>query len=125
MKKARPFSSLVILIRVKVNIIKQTNKQTILFSRMGLCKSLPNLLSLVTDRRKIRFTEDNEKCRHLKKLLCGRCLSVLGPEPHTPPLLYSIRVYTILYSFTQGRGNGGELYQGQQFTKLGRKYQHD
>jgi hypothetical protein len=47
---------------------------------------------------------------------CGSCLSVWGPEPHT--------------LFTQGRGEGGEelnqrRLEGQQLTKLGRKYQHD
>ncbi len=37
----------------------------------------------------IRLIEGNAKCRHLKngpvKGLCGRCLSVWGPETHTPP----------------------------------------
>ncbi len=41
------------------------------------------------------------------KGLCGRCLSVIGPEPHTP-LTHCIRVYRRL--------------EEQQFTKLGRKY---
>ncbi len=49
----------------------------------------------------------------------------LDPEPHTPPpIAHCIRVYT------QGRGEGRRdepegRGEGQQFTKLGRKYQHD
>ncbi len=35
------------------------------------------------------------------KGLCGNCLSVWGPEPHTPPL-HTVYVYT-LYLFTLGR----------------------
>jgi hypothetical protein len=60
--------------------------------------------------------------------LCGRCLSLWGPEPRTSPLICCIRVS--VYLFTQGKGGGGRLEpkrrgEGQQFTKLGRKYQHD
>ncbi len=51
-------------------------------------------------RRKIRLTEGNAECRHLNNLpvkgLCGRCLSVWGPEPHIPPLTQCIRVYSVL-----------------------------
>ena len=61
--------------------------------------------------------------------LCCRCLSVGGPEPQTslPPLThYTVYVYTL---FTQGRGGGRvepeRRLEGRQFTKLGRKYQHD
>ncbi len=40
------------------------------------------------------------------KGLCRRFLSVWGPEPHTPLLLYkSVYMYTIFH-FTQGRGRG-------------------
>jgi hypothetical protein len=80
-------------------------------------------------RRKIRLIEGNAKCRHLKKCplkgLCGRCLSVRGPGPHTPhPHTHCIRDTS---SHREGGGGvepeiGGEE---QQFTKLGRKYQHD
>ncbi len=70
---------------------------------------------------------------------CGRYLSVWGPEPHTPPpppyTLYTVRVYNIGVTGGGMRGGGvrGELNQReawrlegqQQFTKLGRKYQHD
>jgi hypothetical protein len=58
--------------------------------------------------RKIRLIEDNAKCRHLKiwpvKGLWGRCLSVWGQEPHTPPFKHCY-VYTV-YLFTQGGGRG-------------------
>jgi hypothetical protein len=40
-----------------------------------------------------------------------------------PPPLHSVYVFTV-YLFTQGRGRRVEP-EGQQFTKLGRKYQHD
>jgi hypothetical protein len=86
-------------------------------------------------RRKIRLIEFNAKCRHLKKLtlkwLCGRCLSVWGPEPHTTPYtLYMCIQY--MYLFTQGKGEGGDSWTREKIrgatvysTKLGRKYQHD
>ena len=53
-------------------------------------------------------------------------------NPIPPPPSHTVHVYTV-YLFTQGRegrGEGGELNQrerqrGQQFTKLGLKYQHD
>ncbi len=66
-------------------------------------------------RRKIRLIEGNAKCRHLKKLtwkgLCGRCLSVWGPELHTPPPLTPCkRVYSILIHTGKG-GKGGEFNQ--------------
>ncbi len=63
-----------------------------------------------SSRRKIRLIEDNAKCRHLKNWsvqgLCGRCLSVWGPEPYPPPLhTVYVRVNGIL--FTQGSGGRG------------------
>jgi hypothetical protein len=42
--------------------------------------------------------------------------------PYPSPLTHCIRVK--VYLFTQGRGGGTRL-EGQQFTKLARKYQHD
>jgi hypothetical protein len=81
-------------------------------------------------RRKIRLMQCNMSSS--KKLTCkgtcGRCLSVLGPEPHTPPPLTVWYVYTV-YLFTQRRGGRGvepeRRLEGQHFTKLGKKYQHD
>ncbi len=58
------------------------------------------------------------------------CLRPPPPrQPHTsPPLTHCIRVYSILIH--TGKGGRGESQperrlEGQQFTKLGRKYQHD
>ncbi len=55
----------------------------------------------------------NAKCRHPKNWfvvgLCGRCLSVWGPEPHIYALpTHCIRVYSIL--IRTGKG-GGEMNQ--------------
>ncbi len=53
---------------------------------------------------------------------------VSNRTPYPPPPLY---VYNTVYLFTQGRegGEGGiepeSRLEGQQFTKLGRKYQRD
>ncbi len=63
-------------------------------------------------------------CRHIIITVSNQW----GPEPHTPPLTYCIRVYSIL--FHTGKGGGGRVQperrlEGQQFTKLSRKYQHD
>ncbi len=88
-------------------------------------------------RRKIRLIERNAKCRHLKKIellkgLCGRCLSVWGPEPHSPPFLHTAvymsnrRVYSLLiHTGKGGRAEPERRLEGQEFTKLGRKCQHD
>jgi hypothetical protein len=44
------------------------------------------------------------------------------PKPHTPPPPYTL--YTcILYTYSHREG-GGRL-EGHQFTRLGKKYQHD
>ncbi len=48
----------------------------------------------VSVRRTIRLVESNAKCRHLKKLTCkGSSWQMFiwawGPEPHTPPPLYT------------------------------------
>ncbi len=57
-----------------------------------------------------------------------------NPRPPPPPIhthtLYSIRVQYKVHLFTKGRGVGERVeperrLEGQQFTKLGRKYQHD
>ena len=63
------------------------------------------------NRRKIRLIEGKYKISSYNKNLsvkglCGRCLSIyLGPEPHTPPPLHTLWVYTV-YLFTQRRGGG-------------------
>jgi hypothetical protein len=73
------------------------------FSYNNIFSLLYKFLVMQVHRRKIkiRLIECNAKCRHLKncpvKGLCCRCLSVWGPEPHTPPpLTHCIRVYSIL-----------------------------
>ncbi len=58
-------------------------------------------------RGKIRLIEGRAKCRHLKKY----------------EYLYGILIHT-------GKGGGGRVEperrrEGQQFTKMGQKYQHD
>ncbi len=57
------------------------------------------------------------------------CLRVWGPEPLTPPPLHTVQ-YTCSILIHLGKGGGGSVeperrLEGQQFTKLGRKYQHD
>ncbi len=52
----------------------------------------------------------------------------LRPEPHTPPPLHTVYVYTVYLG--TGKGGGGRVeperrLEGQQLTKLGPKYQHD
>jgi hypothetical protein len=78
------------------------------------------------DRIKMRLIVGTAKCRHLKnrpvKGLCGRCLSVWGPEPGTAPL----HTVCILYLFTQGRGrelNHREV-RGPTVHKVGSKIQY-
>ncbi len=64
-------------------------------------------------RRTISLKEGNAKRRNQKnwsvKELCGRCLSVWGQEPHTPPPPYTLYVYRI--HIHSGKGGGGELNQ--------------
>ncbi len=65
--------------------------------------------------------------------LCGRCLSVWGPEPHTPPYTLSTCIAVHIILFHTGKGGGrveperrGERQRGRvQITKLGWQYQHD
>ncbi len=85
-------------------------------------------------RRKIRFIEDNEKCRHLTKFTCTGTLRqvficlMIGTPYRLPPPLTRITVYIILIH--TGKGGGGGVAPesrgaGWQFTNLGRKYQHE
>jgi hypothetical protein len=86
------------------------------------------------DRRKIRLIKDNAKCRHLQKFTCKRDFAAgvylsEGPEPHLRPLKHCICVYGILIHTWKG-GRLGRVeperrFEGQRFTKLGRKYQLD
>jgi len=81
------------------------------------------------ERRKIRLIEGNAKCRHVKKKIILRQVFIcLRPRPHTYPLTHCIRVYRILIYREGGEGGRGEptrrKEEGQQCTKLGRKYQH-
>ncbi len=89
-----------------------------------VCAAIFHLMSAL-------LTEGNAKCCHLKKLTCKGTLRkafiCLRPRtPYPPSLTHCIRVYSILTVFTQGRGGIVEpekRLEGQQFTKLGRKYQ--
>ncbi len=86
----------------------------------------------------INYIDKKPKCRHLKKLICKgtlqRCLSVWVPLPilwpHTP-LTHCILAYCILITYTHlhtekgGSDEPERRLKGQQFTKLGQKYQHD
>jgi hypothetical protein len=90
-------------------------------------------LPVLSQRRRTRLIESNAKCCHLKNLTYKRTLQQVFiclrhrtsyPPPYTP---YTCIHYT--YSLTEG-GWGGRVKperrgEGQQFTKLGRKYQHD
>jgi hypothetical protein len=57
------------------------------------------------------------------KGLCGKSLSAWGPEPHPPPPVYPV------YLFTQGRWEVGvepeRMLEGQELKKMCRKYKHD
>jgi hypothetical protein len=85
----------------------------------------------------INYIDAKGKCGHLKKLTCKGTLRqvfiCLRPDPLLWPLTpaYTLPVYVYaVYLFTQGRGEGGRVeserrLEGQQFTKLGQKNQHD
>jgi hypothetical protein len=63
--------------------------------------------------------------------LCGRCLAVESQNPFYPLPLHTLYSKCILIQYSHREGGGrGELNKsegerGKQFTKLGRKYQHD
>jgi hypothetical protein len=83
-------------------------------------------------RRKIRITEGNTNVIYLlRDFAAGVYLSeAQNPIPPPPPLTHSIRVYIILINTDKGGGGmktveSERRLEGQQFTKLGQKYQHD
>jgi hypothetical protein len=96
---------------------------------------------VLSQRRRTRLIESNAKCRHLRKLTCKGTLQqvfiCLRPRtPYLPPRPYTLYtcIHTESYSLIhqrKGGREGGELNlvkperrrEGQQFTKLGRKYQ--
>ena len=70
----------------------------------------------------INYIDTKAKCCNLKKWLvkglCGRCLFVWGPP-------YTLYTFFILIHTGKGlRGGPERRLEGQQFTKLGQKYQH-
>jgi hypothetical protein len=85
------------------------------------------LLLFLLYRKKIRLTE---RANVVKKLTCKGTLRqvFICVYPWTPyPPLHNVYVYTV-YLFLQGRGGRVEperRFEGQQFTKMGRKYHHD
>jgi hypothetical protein len=76
------------------------------FQPPGIKSSKKTMLLIVVifGRRKIRLIESNEKCRYLKKLTWKGTLRQVFYL--SPPLTHCIRVYSILYLFTQGGGPG-------------------
>ncbi len=71
---------------------------------------------IAVTRRKIRLTEDNAKCRHLKKWpwkgLRQVFIYLRHRTPYPPPPLTQWYVYSIREDFfTQERGEGGDLNQ--------------
>jgi hypothetical protein len=84
----------------------------------------------------INYIDTKAKCRHLQEITCKgtlrQVLICLRPRTQYPPpyTLYTFIQYT--YSHREGY-RGGEVLrvepernvEGQQFKKLGRKYQHD
>jgi hypothetical protein len=86
------------------------------------------------NRRKIRLIEGKAKCRHLKKGTRNGTLRQVSIclRPRTPYLspLYTLYVYVYEYSILIHTGKKGRVEperrgKRQQFTTLGRKYQHD
>ncbi len=91
------------------------------------------LYFLTLHRRKMGLIEGNPMSSSKKipvKELCGRCLSVWGPETHSPLPLHTVYVYTVYLVTHRKEVEGGRMeperrLEGQQFTKLGRKYKND
>jgi hypothetical protein len=69
----------------------------------------------------INFIDTNAKCRHLTKINLHSDFPAGVYLSEAPPPL-------TLYAYHTGKGRRDEperRLEGQQFTKLGRKYQHD
>ncbi len=95
-------------------------------------------IAFIVERHKKHRTMQNVVIQNSwpVKGLCGRCLSVWGPDSHTSPpppyTLYSI-VYTYIIQYTYSHREEGEVvriepetrWEGQQFSKMCWKYQHD
>ncbi len=101
----------------------------ILVSFVELCNWFGTLLG-PTARKKISLTEGNGKCRHLKNNLWSDFAAGVCNRPRAPypplRLTHCVRVYSILiHTGKGGRVEPERMGEGQQFTKLGRKYQHD
>ncbi len=93
-----------------------------------------------SSRRKIRLIESNAKCRQLKKFTGKATFRQVFLLSEVPPLLgfclrlssnfvgfESVQIQSVKLLQNMGVG-GGELekrLEGQYFTKLGRKYQHN
>ncbi len=79
--------------------------------------------------RKIGLIENNAKCCHQKQLTCTETLRqvFICLRPRTPylPLTHCTRVYSILIHIGKGQSWTTEKGRGQQFTKLGLKFEHD
>ncbi len=76
----------------------------------------------------INHIETKAKCRHLKILTCkGTLRQVFIWLSYTPPSLHCIRTFTHTHRKRgwMGRVEPERRLEGQQFTKLGRKYKHD
>jgi hypothetical protein len=84
--------------------------------------------------RLINYIDTDAKCRNLKNLTCKGTLRqvFICPRPSTPYPLPPYIMYACIqyvYLFTH-RGGGGRVeperrLEGQEFTKLGRKYKQD
>ncbi len=73
------------------------------------------------------YIDTKVKCRHLKKFTCKGTFRQVFICLKPPPPLQTVYVQVLIHT---GKGGGGRVelerrLEGQQVTKLGRKYQHD
>ncbi len=129
-----PFAEVTLHFPLTVICVEVSSRE----SNSGLPFSTSWITSTVRQtRRKIRLIEDDAKYQHLKELTCKGTLrqvfiSAWGPEPQTSPpyTLLCIFIYSTSIFLHTGKGEGGRVeperrLEGQQLTKLIRKYQHD